>query len=43
VELFNVKVGGAYSYHSAVTDGTAFYNFSFSELYDVTGLLISYS
>jgi hypothetical protein len=31
VELFNVKVGGAYSYHSAVTDGTAIYDFLFSE------------
>jgi hypothetical protein len=31
VELLNVKVGGAYSYHSAVTDGTAIYNFSFSQ------------
>jgi len=39
VEIFNVvKVGGAYSYHSAVTDGTTIYNVSFSEWHDVTGL-----
>jgi hypothetical protein len=32
VELFNViKVGGAYSYHSAITDGTTIYKFSLAE------------